>query len=80
VGLRVALALSFISLFAAELIGAKTGLGSLIFDGEDWARYDIMFTGIAAYALVGLCADRMLMALRAEVVHESHLNSEMEAA
>ncbi len=67
-GLRVALALSFVSLFAAELIGAKTGLGLLISEGEDWVRYDIMLTGVVAYGLLGFLADRLLMAVRQRVL------------
>lgn len=67
-GLRVALALSFISLFAAELIGAHTGLSLLVSEGEDWGRYDIVLTGVIAYGLLGFAADRLLMAVRARVV------------
>jgi len=63
-GLRVALALSFVTLFAAELIGAKTGLSLLISEGEDWVRYDIMLTGVLAYGLLGFLADRLLMWVR----------------
>lgn len=75
-GLRVALALSFVSLFAAELIGAKTGLSLLITEGEDWVRYDIMLTGVVAYGLLGFVADRLLMAVRKRVLRGVLLGTE----
>jgi ABC-type nitrate/sulfonate/bicarbonate transport system permease component len=70
-GLRVGLALSFVVLFAAELIGAKTGLSRLIVDGEEWVRYDIMFTGILGYAILGFVADRLLLLVRKRVLRGS---------
>jgi ABC-type nitrate/sulfonate/bicarbonate transport system permease component len=75
-GLRVALALSFVTLFAAELIGAKTGLSLLITEGEDWVRYDIMLTGVMAYALLGFLADRLLMWVRSRVLRGVLLGSQ----
>ncbi|MBN3805485.1 ABC transporter permease [Paraburkholderia sp. Ac-20336] len=75
-GLRVALALSFVSLFAAELIGAKTGLSLLITEGQDWVRYDIMLTGVVAYGLLGFVADRLLMAVRKRALRGVLLGTE----
>jgi ABC-type nitrate/sulfonate/bicarbonate transport system permease component len=75
-GLRVGLALAFISLFAAELIGAKTGLSLFISEGQDWLRYDIMLTGVVTYALLGFLADRLLMAVRRRVLRGSLLGTE----
>jgi len=75
-GLRVALALSFVSLFAAELIGAKTGLSLFISEGEDWGRYDIVLTGVVAYGLLGFIADRVLMAVRKRVLRGALLGTE----
>lgn len=70
-GLRVGLALSFVVLFAAELIGAKTGLSRLIVEGEEWVRYDIMLTGIVGYAILGFIADRLLLWVRERVLRGS---------
>jgi ABC-type nitrate/sulfonate/bicarbonate transport system permease component len=70
-GLRVGLALSFVVLFAAELIGAKTGLARLIVEGEEWVRYDIMLTGIVGYAILGFLADRLLLRVRRRVLRGS---------
>jgi len=63
-GLRVGLALAFIVLFAAELMGARAGLGYLIVDGEDGVRFDMMFAGIFAIAIMGFISDRLLLSLR----------------
>src|SRR5205814_9680508 len=42
-GLRVALALSFIVMFATEMINARSGLGHLIRDAENGMRFDLMY-------------------------------------
>lgn len=63
-GIRIALAHAFVILFAAELIGSQGGLGTLISDGEDAARFDLMFAGITTFAVLGFASDRILMAIR----------------
>lgn len=63
-GLRIGLAHSFVLLFAAELIGARSGLGFMIVEGESALRFDIMFAGITALAVMGFASDRILMAIR----------------
>jgi NitT/TauT family transport system permease protein len=63
-GLRIAIALSFIVLFAAEMIGARAGLGYLITFADNNQRFDIMYASLATIAIVGLAADRALAALR----------------
>lgn len=67
-GLRIAIALSFVVLFAAEMIGANRGLGYLITFAENNLRFDLMYASLATIALVGLAADRGLMALRARLL------------
>lgn len=67
-GIRIGLAHSFVILFAAELIGSQGGLGTLISEGEDAARFDLMFAGITAFAIIGFAADRILMAIRARLL------------
>jgi sulfonate transport system permease protein len=64
IGLRVALGLSFIMLFAAELAGADKGLGRLIVDAQMFQRFDIMFVAVFAIALFGFASDRFLLTLR----------------
>jgi ABC-type nitrate/sulfonate/bicarbonate transport system permease component len=63
-GLRVGLAHSFVVLFAAELIGARSGLGYFILDAENAVRFDRMMVGIIAFGILGFGSDRILMAVR----------------
>ena len=63
-GLRVGLAHSFVVLFAAELIGARSGLGYFILDAENAVRFDRMMVGILAFGILGFASDRLLMEVR----------------
>ncbi len=63
-GLRLALALSFVVLFSAELLGGKPGLGYLIVQAEQGLRFDIMYVSILTITLLGFTADRLLLLLR----------------
>jgi ABC-type nitrate/sulfonate/bicarbonate transport system permease component len=63
-GLRIATALSFIVLFAAEMIGARSGLGYLIAFAEDNLRFEIMYASLASIGVIGFAADRTLLAVR----------------
>ena len=67
-GIRIGLAHSFVILFAAELIGSQGGLGTLITEGEDAGRFDLMFAGIVTFAALGFVSDRILMAIRRHVL------------
>jgi ABC-type nitrate/sulfonate/bicarbonate transport system permease component len=75
-GLRISLAHAFVVLFAAELIGSHSGLGVLISDGEDAARFDLMFAAILAFAILGFVSDRILMAIRTRVLKGTSLGTE----
>lgn len=75
-GFRISLAHAFVVLFAAELIGSHSGLGVLIAEGEDAARFDLMFAAILAFAILGFVSDRILMAIRARVVKGTILGTE----
>jgi len=46
-GLRVSLALSFIVMFATEMINASSGLGHLIRAAESGLRFDLMYVSLA---------------------------------
>jgi NitT/TauT family transport system permease protein len=59
-GLRVALALSFIVLFAAEMVGARSGLGYLIRQSENSLRFDLMYVSILTIAILGFVGDTLL--------------------
>src|SRR5215471_9212686 len=59
-GVRVALALSFILLFAAEMVGARSGLGYLIKQSENSLRFDLMYVSIITIAVFGSLVDTLL--------------------
>jgi NitT/TauT family transport system permease protein len=67
-GLRVSLALSFILLFSAEMINARSGLGFLIRQSESSLRFDLMYVAIVAVAALGYAGDQLLVVLRRRVL------------
>jgi len=56
--LRVSLALSFIVMFAAEMINAQSGLGHMIRVAENSLRFDLMYVSLCAIAILGYAGDR----------------------
>lgn len=75
-GLRVGLALSFIVLFAAELLGSNSGLGYLIVLGEDSVRFDIMLAGIVTIGVLGFASDRLLLFVRKRLLRGQLIGKE----
>ena len=73
-GLRVALALSFIVMFATEMINARSGLGHLIREAENGMRFDLMYVSLLAIAILGYASDRLLRFARGYFLpwEESH--------
>jgi ABC-type nitrate/sulfonate/bicarbonate transport system permease component len=63
-GLRVSLALSFIVMFAAEMINAGSGLGHMIRVAENSLRFDLMYVSLASIAVLGYAGDRLLSLVR----------------
>src|SRR5712691_943332 len=59
-GMRVSLALSFIVMFATEMINARSGLGHLIRDAENSLRFDLMYVSLLSIAILGYLGDRLL--------------------
>jgi len=59
-GMRVSLALSFIVMFAAEMINARSGLGHLIRVAENSLRFDLMYVSLLAVAILGYAGDRLV--------------------
>jgi ABC-type nitrate/sulfonate/bicarbonate transport system permease component len=58
--LRVSLALSFIVMFAAEMINARSGLGQLIRIAENSLRFDLMYVSLVTIAILGYAGDRLV--------------------
>jgi ABC-type nitrate/sulfonate/bicarbonate transport system permease component len=73
-GLRVALALSFIVMFATEMINARSGLGHLIREAENSLQFDLMYVSLLTIAILGYAGDRLLRYTRARLLpwDESH--------
>jgi ABC-type nitrate/sulfonate/bicarbonate transport system permease component len=78
-GIRIGLAHAFVVLFAAELIGSKAGLGTIISYGEEWVRFDLMFAGIVCFAVLGFLSDRVLLAARSRLLKGQMIGTEEEA-
>jgi ABC-type nitrate/sulfonate/bicarbonate transport system permease component len=67
-GLRVSLALSFIVMFAAEMINARSGLGHLIRVAENSLRFDLMYVSLVTIAILGYLGDSLLRRTRRRVL------------
>lgn len=67
-GVRVALSLSYILLFASEMFGSRSGLGFLIIQAEANLRFDLMFVAIVTIGALGFASDRILLAIRRRVI------------
>jgi sulfonate transport system permease protein len=63
VGLRFALVGSWLIIVVAEEINAQKGIGYLIMQAQTTDRTDIMFLGLAIYAILGLIADALVRLL-----------------
>jgi len=58
--MRVSLALSFIVMFAAEMINSRSGLGHLIRVAENSLRFDLMYVSLVTIAILGYAGDRLV--------------------
>jgi len=67
-GMRVSLALSFVVMFAAEMINARSGLGYLIRVAENSLRFDLMWVSLLSIAILGYAGDRLLRAARGRLL------------
>ena len=67
-GLRIALAVSFIVLVAAEFVATKSGIGYLIWNSWELLQVDIMFVGIVTVGILGLIATVCLQEIERKVI------------
>jgi ABC-type nitrate/sulfonate/bicarbonate transport system permease component len=67
-GLRIALAVSFIVLVAAEFVSTKVGIGYLIWNSWELMQVDVMFVGIVTVGLLGLIATVILQEIERKVI------------
>lgn len=57
VGIRYALALSWISVIVAEQLNASSGIGFLLVNARQFLQVDVMFVCLVLYALLGVLTD-----------------------
>ncbi|MNW38795.1 putative aliphatic sulfonates transport permease protein SsuC [compost metagenome] len=62
-GIRLSLAISWLSLVVAELIGASEGVGSLILSSAQNGRTDLVFVGVIIFAITGKLIDSFVKQL-----------------
>jgi ABC-type nitrate/sulfonate/bicarbonate transport system permease component len=67
-GFRVALGVSWMSIVAAELIAASSGLGFLITYYRDLLRSDIVVVGMLSIGIVGFLMDRGVLWLERKLL------------
>jgi ABC-type nitrate/sulfonate/bicarbonate transport system permease component len=67
-GLRIALAVSFIVVVAAEFVASKTGIGFLIWNSWELLQVDIMFVGIATIGILGLITSALFQEIERKVI------------
>lgn len=68
-GLRMGAALAFLSLVAAELTGASSGIGYRLQEARQYLRMDRMFVGLVELGLLGALLDLAFLTLSRHLVH-----------
>jgi NitT/TauT family transport system permease protein len=67
-GLRIAMAVSFIVLVAAEFVASKNGIGYLIWNSWELLQVDIMFVGIVAVGILGLITSVLMQEIERKAI------------
>jgi ABC-type nitrate/sulfonate/bicarbonate transport system permease component len=62
-GMRLAMANSFVTIVAAELIASDVGLGRMLWNGRLYMLVDEIFVALVTLGLLGFCADRLFRVL-----------------
>jgi ABC-type nitrate/sulfonate/bicarbonate transport system permease component len=63
VGARLAMALAWVILIAAEMVAARAGLGFRILYGQQMFETDVVFAGLLTISMFGFIFDRLLQAM-----------------
>jgi NitT/TauT family transport system permease protein len=58
-GMRLAMANSFVTIIAAELVAANSGLGKMIWDSRMYMLVDQIFVALLVLGLLGFTTDRL---------------------
>ena len=67
-GLRIALAVSFIVLIAAEFVATKAGIGYMIWNSWELLQVDVMFVGIVTVGILGLISSAIFQEIERKVI------------
>jgi ABC-type nitrate/sulfonate/bicarbonate transport system permease component len=67
-GLKIALAVSFVVLVAAEFVASKSGLGYLIWNSWELLQVDYMFVGIVVIGILGLITSVLFQEIENAVI------------
>lgn len=67
-GLRIAVAVAFIVLVAAEFVASKTGIGYLIWNSWELLQVDYMFVGIVVIGMIGLVTSAALQEIERKCI------------
>ena len=67
-GLKIALAVSFVVLVAAEFVASKTGIGYLIWNSWELLQVDYMFVGIVVIGILGLISALAFQEIERKVI------------
>ena len=67
-GLRIALAVWFIVLVAAEFVATKAGIGCLIWNSWELLQVDVMFVGIVTIGMLGLISSALFQEIERKVI------------
>jgi ABC-type nitrate/sulfonate/bicarbonate transport system permease component len=79
-GIRSGLGFGWRALIAAELVGAGSGLGAMIFDAAEFHRSDIIITGCLIIGTIAVAMDRwLLLPIERRTVRRWGLISDVEA-
>jgi len=62
-GARLAMANSFLTIVSAEMVAARTGLGTIIWTSYSFGRIDWIFAGIVTLGVLGFLCDRIIRIL-----------------
>ncbi|GAA4326382.1 ABC transporter permease [Pigmentiphaga soli] len=68
-GLRLGAALAFLSLVAAELTGASSGIGYRLDEARQYILVDRMFVGLIELGILGAMLDTIFVAIGRRLVH-----------
>ncbi len=74
-GIRLALGNAFMTVVAAELVAAQSGVGHLIWNSRLFAQTDFVFVGIITLGLMGFAANWALRQLTMRVAYRYNIKS-----